>query len=206
MRSFFIALMSIFFDMSKDGEAQKDIFVPQDLTEHYKKEINNFQLDGVYIGAHYTDVRDSIEAYKYRSDRQYAWGYVDILAKVVEKYVENNNNDPLMVAVPMHWSRYMIRWFNHIDFLVTRLSDKLSIPYEKPLQANFTHRQSKLSKVKRMQNRDHAFKIKNWKSLPETVILVDDIISTGSTVNACAKILKESGVKKVYWVFIASNQ
>lgn len=72
MRSFFMALMSIFFDMSTDGEVQKDIFVPQNLTEHYKKEINNFQLDGVYIGAHYADVRDSIEAYKYRSDRQYA--------------------------------------------------------------------------------------------------------------------------------------
>lgn len=206
MRSFFMALMSIFFDMSTDGEASKNMFSPQDLTEHYKKEINDFQLDGVYIGAHYIEIRDSIEAYKYRSDRQYAWGYVDILAKVVEKYVENNNNDRVIVAVPMHWSRYMIRWFNHIDFLVTRLSDQLSIPYEKPLQANFTHRQSKLSKVKRMQNRDHAFRLKVWEKLPETVILIDDIISTGSTANACAKILKESGVKKVYGIFIASNQ
>lgn len=201
-----MVLMSIFFDISTDGKTQKDRVSLQNLTEHYKNEIKDFQLDGVYIGAHYVDVQDSIEAYKYRSDRQYAWQYVDILAKVVEKYVEKEISNCSIVAVPMHWSRYMIRWFNHIEFLVTRLSDKLAIPYKKPLQANFTHRQSKLSKVKRMQNRDHAFGIRSWNILPETVILVDDIISTGSTVNACAKILKESGVKKVYWVFIASNQ
>ena len=206
MRSFFIALMSIFVDMSTIGKCRKEIFSPQDLTEHYKNEINDFQLDGVYIGAHYVDVRDSIEAYKYRSDRQYAWEYVDVLAKVVDKYVEKENNNCAIIAIPMHWSRYMIRGFDHIGLLVTRLSSRLSIPYEKPLQAKFTHRQSKLSKAKRMQNRDQAFRMKTWKKLPEIVMLVDDIISTGSTVNACAKILKASGVKKVYGVFIASNQ
>ena len=54
----------------------------------------------------------------------------------------------------------MIRGFDHIGLLVTRLSSRLSIPYEKPLQAKFTHRQSKLSKAKRMQNRDQAFRMK----------------------------------------------
>lgn len=71
MKSFFIALMSIFFDISTFGEDRKNYFFPQDLTEHYKNEIKDFQLDGVYIGAHYIDIRENIEAYKYRSDRQY---------------------------------------------------------------------------------------------------------------------------------------
>lgn len=206
MKSFFIALMSIFFDISTFGEDRKNYFCPQDLTEHYKNEIKEFKLDGVYIGAHYIDIRENIEAYKYRSDRQYIWQYVEILSKVVEKYVDKNNGNPVLVGVPMHWTRYMIRWFNHIDSLVSGLSKNISIPVKKPLYAFFTQRQSKLSKIKRMQNRDHAFWLRKWVILPETVILVDDIVSTGSTANACAKILKEAWVKKVYGVFIASNQ
>lgn len=82
------------------------------------------------------------------------------MAKVVDKYVEKENNNCAIIAIPMHWSRYMIRGFDHIGLLVTRLSSRLSIPYEKPLQAKFTHRQSKLSKAKRMQNRDQAFRMK----------------------------------------------
>ena len=71
MKSFFIALMSIFFDVSTFGEDRKNYFCPQDLTEWNKNDIKDFQLDGVYIGAHYIDIRENIEAYKYRSDRQY---------------------------------------------------------------------------------------------------------------------------------------
>jgi hypothetical protein len=64
-------LMSIFFDVSTYGEETKNIYNPQDLTEHYKQEISDFVLDGVYIAAHYSDISYTIEAYKYRSDRQH---------------------------------------------------------------------------------------------------------------------------------------
>ncbi len=65
------ALMSIFFDMSTYGEATKNIYHPQDLTVHYNQEIAENALDGVYIAAHYKDISYTIEAYKYRSDRQH---------------------------------------------------------------------------------------------------------------------------------------
>jgi hypothetical protein len=63
--------MSIFFDMSTYGEATREIYHPQDLTEHYKEEITDSSLDGVYIAAYYKDISYTIEAYKYRSDRQH---------------------------------------------------------------------------------------------------------------------------------------
>lgn len=64
-------LMSIFFDMSTYGTATKDIYHPQDLTEHYNQEISENALDGAYVAAHYKDISYTIEAYKYRSDRQH---------------------------------------------------------------------------------------------------------------------------------------
>jgi predicted amidophosphoribosyltransferase len=57
-----------------------------------------------------------------------------------------------------------------------------------------------------MKNREKAFALKSGKILPKTVIIIDDIISTGSTLDACAKILKSAGVERVYGVCIASNQ
>lgn len=65
------SIMSIFLDISTYGERARDIYHPQDLTEHYKKELSDFSLDGVYISSHYRDISYTIEAYKYRSDRQY---------------------------------------------------------------------------------------------------------------------------------------
>ncbi|MBC7498258.1 ComF family protein [Candidatus Gracilibacteria bacterium] len=199
-------IMNIFFEMSTYGERAKNIYNPQDLTEHYRGELVYSTLDGVYIAANYSDISYTIEAYKYRSDRQHVGEYVDLLARIVEKYDLLSHDDIALVSVPMHWSRYMIRGFNHIDLLTSGLSYRLGIHKIKPIRAYWTHRQSKLSKMKRMKNREHAFVLRSGILPPKTVILIDDIISTGSTANSCAKILKSAGVEKVYGVFIASNQ
>jgi ComF family protein len=207
MHPFFHGIMSIFFDMSTYGEIQKDIFDPQDLTDHYKNEIPKMNLDAIYVATHYKDIRYTIESYKYRSDRKHAWEYVDLLSKTGDIYwLFSNTSDICIVGVPMHWSRYLIRGFNHIDYLVSRLSKKTGILHAKPLQSFFTRRQSKLSKSKRIKNRECAFWLTREKDLPKTIILIDDIISTGSTADACAKILKSRWVEKVYGIFIASNQ
>jgi ComF family protein len=128
------------------------------------------------------------------------------LMKIVEQYWLLSHDDIALVSVPMHWSRYMIRGFNHIDLLTFWLSRRTWVAKIKPIRAHWTRRQSKLTKVKRLKNREHAFSLRPGILLPKTVILIDDIISTGSTANACAKILKSAGVEKVYGVFIASNQ
>jgi ComF family protein len=207
MQSFFHGIVSIFFDISPLVDMSKSPFSPQDLTEHYQMELADFSMDGVYIAAHYKDIQDTIEAYKYRSDRQYIWIYVDILANIGDTYwVFQDKSQSSIIGVPMHWSRYTIRWFNHIDILASRLSKKIWIPKIEPIQAHFTRRQSKLTKQDRMKNREYAFRLKPWQVLPKTIILIDDIISTGSTANACAKILKSAWVEQVYGIFLASNQ
>ena len=71
MQSFFHGIVSIFFNISTSGDMSKSPIIPQDLTEHYQIELADFSMDGVYIAKHYKDIHDTIEAYKYRSDRQY---------------------------------------------------------------------------------------------------------------------------------------
>jgi predicted amidophosphoribosyltransferase len=94
-----------------------------------------------------------------------------------------------------------------VAILGEQLAKKENIPFQKLLWAKYTKRQSKLQKSERVKNREHAFVlVPSINKIPETIILIDDVISTGSTANACARILKKSGVKYVYSFFLASNQ
>lgn len=205
MSIFFEAIKSIFFDTDKNLE-QDTIFAPQELTDHYRDELWDMAIDWVFVATSYNNIKESIEAYKYRSDRQHVWQYVDLLAKVVEKYsLSPIEDDIVIVSVPMHWSRYMIRGFNHIDLLARWLSERLWIAYQKPIRALFSKRQSKLSKKERMKNRESAYILVPSNKVPKVTILIDDIVSTGATANACAKILKNAGTEKIYAIFIASN-
>lgn len=206
LKNFLNAILSIFFDISTDSNS-KNVFHFHNLTEHFRTEIRELYLDEIYIWAMYEHISSDLESYKYRSNRDYTSTYVDILAKVVEesKILELNQSIGI-VPTPMHWSRYFIRGFNHIDRLSVALCEKLDILYFPIIGTTYNKRQSKLSKKERITNRKNSFFFKQKIILPESVILIDDIISTGSTANSCAKLLKENWVKKVFGIFIASNQ
>jgi competence protein ComFC len=176
-------------------------------TEHYQNEIQNIFLDDIYIEASYANIHSLLEGYKYRSEKDRWDKFAQILSwSALFKVLSENKNKVCITPVPMHWSRYMIRSFDHILYLVKWVSQITGIPYSLLLQTSFTFRQSKLNKIKRIENRNNKFTLIKWKSLPDEIILIDDVISTGSTANACAKVLKEAGVKKVYGLFLASNQ
>ena len=202
----FSIISSIFFDIPSSG-SQEDIFEYQDLTLHYHEEIESCMLDGIYVGSRYHNIVDMIEWYKYRSDRQYVSIFGDILAKIIDRSISIRSKDDIgIVSVPMHWSRYIIRWFDHTDLLSQYVAKQVSLPVFLPLGAKISKRQSKLSKKDRLSNRNSAFYIKNEILLPDTIILIDDIISTGSTLQSCAILLKQMWVKRVYAMCIASNQ
>ena len=92
-----------------------------------------------------------------------------------------------------------------MDYLARGLSRESWIPYIPTLSTQYSRRQSKLSRKERLVNRKNQFTILHSMVLPEEVILIDDVISTGSTAHECAKILKENGVKRVIGIFLASS-
>jgi len=77
------------------------------------------------------------------------------------------------------------------------LAEILSLPINKNLKRiRYTKQQAKLNKKERAENINEAFALLG-KNISSTIILVDDVFTTGSTMQACAKVLKEKGVKKV---------
>lgn len=118
---------------------------------------------------------DILESYKYHSDRSHVDLFVSMLSGVIDQY---NLTDVTLMTVPMHWSRYTLRGFDHMDYIMKRLSHRVHLPYIQPLSTSFSRRQSKLSRAKRLENRRNHFTIEDSIMLPKRVVLIDDVIST----------------------------
>ena len=190
-------LPSILASIFVEEDASRDMVhsAPKNLTHHYKDDLPNLFLDEVWVATEYKISKFSIEKYKYQSDREYL---ENLVALYLELYKENRDilskkESWSIVPVPMHWSRYMIRGFDHMRLIALELSEKLDIQTISPLRTNYRPRQSMMKRASRLANKKNAFTIqRGFSTLPDNIILIDDVISSGSTANACAEILKKS--------------
>ncbi len=107
-----------------------------------------------------------------------------------------------LVPVPLHWRKHRERLFNQAEEIALAVGKVTGLPVEKRLKRiRRTQTQTRLSRNQRMENLKGAFAIRRpWfreEENPPGVILVDDVFTTGSTVDACAKVLRKAGVKRI---------
>jgi predicted amidophosphoribosyltransferase len=102
------------------------------------------------------------------------------------------------------------RWYNHSEILATIISKKINIKLWKWFikKIKNTRQQSLLTRDERLLNLHKSFvvaKNKIDKVDKKIFIIIDDVISTGSTINEISKILKEKWAKKIIWLIVASD-
>jgi ComF family protein len=108
----------------------------------------------------------------------------------------------LIIPVPLHKGRMRERGYNQSYLISEGLSRVLNIPVKAGIliRSRYTDSQTTLSREGRIENVSGAFEIKS-KHIPEIegrrILLLDDVITTGSTTESCAKTLKENGAKTV---------
>ena len=107
-----------------------------------------------------------------------------------------------LVPVPVHPSRQRERGYNQAEVLAEALSQRLGIPVGRDflLRTRKTAAQKELNAEERFRNLQEAFAIGNICPDAQHILLVDDIYTTGATLEACTRILRSAGVKKV-WCF-----
>lgn len=113
-----------------------------------------------------------------------------------------------IVPVPLHLEKRWYRGFNQAELLAEVIAKETGIPMVPLLKKERrTKDQKTLSGEKRWENLRGAFKTTVPKdgNIPEKVLLVDDVYTTGSTINACAYALKQAGVKEVFFLCIATG-
>jgi ComF family protein len=124
-----------------------------------------------------------------------------ILAQLMLKHWLSlgGNHIDAIVAVPSHKEKRKQRGFNQSGLLALHIAKDLKIPYQQDWlkRIKWSKNQTGLSRKKRINNIKNAFIVDNAVKLPKTLLLIDDVVTTGSTVNEVARVLKKAGVKQV---------
>lgn len=205
--SIFSDILSIFVDKNFSKNSKNTKIKSFSLLEKYKEELDEIYFDDIFVATYYENIKNKLEQYKFFSDRSLVVEFSDLFCRIYVEQMSNfDKNDFYITSVPMHWSRYLIRWFDHMSNLAKYFCEKNNFNYIKILGVKFTKRQAKLNKKQRLKNRENVYFIKNFSKIPENIILLDDVVSTASSVNICAKKLKEIWVKKVFVFVLATNK
>jgi ComF family protein len=147
-------------------------------------------------------VRDLMHSIKFKGQRQVAQGLGLLMAEYAKDW---DINGDYIIPVPLHPSKKWSRGFNQATVLAKPLSKALKIPLSENMLRRIkkTTPQNQLNSHQRIENLEGAFLFDKKRYKPDTVILVDDIFTSGSTMSACAKVLKDSGVKRVLCVSLS---
>ena len=115
----------------------------------------------------------------------------------------------LIAYIPIHRRKEAIRGYNQSELLATYIGEKLNLPLSKNnlVKSKWTKEQNTLNRIERYKNLKDSFAIRNPKEFAhKRILLVDDLITTGSTFNECTNLLVESGAKSVTCLALASSK
>ena len=155
----------------------------------------------------YAPLAPAIYRFKYEGRREYGEYFGKEMAKYLGPVIRSWRPD-LLIPVPLHPEKLEKRGFNQAQVLAETLGRELKLPVEGQglLRVNRTLPQKLLDREQRHKNLQNAFKIGTVSVKSKKVILVDDIYTTGSTVDACARVLLRAGAQNVYFITLATGQ
>lgn len=127
-----------------------------------------------------------------------------VLAKMVHKAIGfyYGNNHKIIVPVPPRPGKIRKKGWDQIDELCSYLKFRYGYEVLHLLKRKDRIQQKKLGRSQRLESCDERYcfsgSVRKDEKLPECVILIDDVMTTGSTLESCSKLLKEAGITKVY--------
>ncbi|MDR3125104.1 MAG: ComF family protein [Endomicrobium sp.] len=163
------------------------------------------KLRSVYL--YKGNLRKLILKFKY-SNRPFLYkDFAFEMNKSIQEYDFFKSSD-FIIPVPLNILRKIKRGYNQAELLAKEVSIKTEIPILRNIlfRKKITKPQFKLSKSERIKNIDNSFIVKNKNVIKgKTILLVDDIATTCSTVSSCANVLKGNGAQKVYVLTLARD-
>ena len=151
------------------------------------------------LGAFEGSLQEAIHRWKYEGKTYLTPFFADWMAEGLNRHWEPGSLD-LLIPVPLHTRRLRERGFNQALLLVRELSRRTGIPYRKSIlqKKKSTIPQVNLSGVEREKELRGTFHVIGKEELSGlSVLLIDDVYTTGATVNECSKVLLRGGAKRV---------
>ena len=171
----------------------------QDFNQNFNKHLYIFKYEGI--------IRSMILNYKFNEKSYLYITFVNFLLKN-EKFFKILKSYDTIIPVPISSERKNERGYNQSELLAKELAKKLNIECVKNclIKNKNIIEQSKLNKEERQKNIQGVYILKNKEKLiNKKLLLIDDIFTTGSTVNECCKILKQANPRKIDVFTIAKD-
>lgn len=173
--------------------------------EQVKKLAHFYSIENVHFSMYYNDYfRDMIYELKYKRKKYVATAIYSIIRSQVEFVVESQKVE-YIICVPTSKERIRDRGFDQVELIF----EKFNYPFLKIKKIKNTKKMSKLSKsYQKNLNILHSFDVKNLNLSNKTVLIVDDIITTGATVNEIKKCLEKEykGIKVLFYSIAISRK
>jgi ComF family protein len=151
------------------------------------------------LGAYEGSLQEAIHRWKYDGRTQLTPFFAEWMAEALNRHWEPDLFD-LLIPIPLHPRRLRERGFNQALLLVKELSRRTGIPYRKKIlqKKKPTIPQVNLSGPEREKGLRGVFHVMGKEELlGRRVLLVDDVYTTGATVNECSKVLMRGGAQRV---------
>lgn len=225
MGSGFISLLEYFFPprcafcntLLKVGTP---IYICEECAEeigYYNNCINSLNLprnieiycDGMVCVGRYSDsLKNSLKRFKFSSKLSYYRAFGKLLALKVQNTLQLNQID-MIIPVPLHRSKQKQRGYNQSELIAEYAAKMLRIPLAANIliKVSESKSQSALGRSERLSNVEGLFKVVNAEGVyKKNILIVDDIVTTGSTINQCSKALRQAGANSIFAGVIATTR
>ena len=164
-----------------------------------KSYISKIRAIGIYDGV----LRKAIHEFKYKGKSKLGFHLANLMIKKIkenQEIIEFLKDVSFIIPVPLHRSKLKEREYNQSEILANLISKEIDIPVENNIikRIKVTRPQSELKEEERQKNVKGVFEVKrNEKIEGKILLLIDDIVTTGATVEECAKVLIKSGANEI---------
>lgn len=188
-------------------ECEKDIYSKTIYKVEKKESENIYFKNHIYIFEYKDKIRDLILGYKFNG-KSYLYKLFSKIIIKSEKICGILKKYDIIIPVPIHKKRKKQRGYNQSELIAKEIAKNINIEYRNDIIEKTKNNlpQSSLTKEQRKQNVKNVYKIKNKEKIEnKKIIIIDDIYTTGNTVKAISKILKENGAKEITILTIAKD-
>lgn len=168
---------------------------------------NYYFEEHLYLFEYQGMIRKVILNYKF-NDKSYLYKTIVNFLLKNEKFFQILQSYDTMIPVPISKKRKKERGYNQSELIAKEIARKLSIEYNKQclFKTKNIIEQSKLNKEQRQNNIQGVYELHNPKRLEnKKILLIDDIYTTGSTVNECCKTISQAKPKKIGVLTLAKD-
>ena len=163
-----------------------------------QKNVHTYE-QGRSIWMHKMPVSLSIYQFKYKNRRIYGEFYAKEMFRIYGR---------LIIPIPLHRKKKRLRGYNQAEIIARNLGEIMDIPVDckSVIRNRYTRPQKELNDKERKKNLKQAFSITSQWANYKNVLVIDDIYTTGSTIDTVTKELKSRGARKVYFLTISIGQ